>query len=215
MTLNSIFFKGLFWTTHDFFEGLFYINFDFFKRLFLKWIIIFNGLSKQKEHIIYNVIKLSTDDHWQSLQKTLKPGMEQSFNQIVIPGLFFWRLFEQFQAWQKYLFKRLYFLPLCFTLLTELISAMPHSMKVSCRTETSHCDCIFFLALSGSGIFLFFSPVPLHLSFHQDTDGYLLLQFWNWPCNAISILLSEQEDCYLQWFCWSWTVSERHRFPDG
>ena len=36
-----------------------------------------------------NVIKLSTDDHWQSLQKTLKPGMEQSFNQIVIPGLFF------------------------------------------------------------------------------------------------------------------------------
>lgn len=33
-----------------------------------------------------NVIKLSTDDHWQSLQKTLKPGMEQSFNQIVIPG---------------------------------------------------------------------------------------------------------------------------------
>ena len=40
--------------------------------------------------IIYsNVIKLSADDHWQSLQKTLKPGMEQSFNQIVIPGLFF------------------------------------------------------------------------------------------------------------------------------
>ena len=36
-----------------------------------------------------NVIKLSTDAHWQSLQKTLKPGMEQSFNQIVIPGLFF------------------------------------------------------------------------------------------------------------------------------
>ena len=42
-----------------------------------------------------NVIKLSTDDHWQSLQKTLKPGMEQSFNQIVIPGLFFCGLFEQ------------------------------------------------------------------------------------------------------------------------
>ena len=33
-----------------------------------------------------NVIKLSTDDHWQSLQKTLKPGMEQSYSQIVIPG---------------------------------------------------------------------------------------------------------------------------------
>ena len=45
-----------------------------------------------------NVIKLSTDDHWQSLQKTLKPGMEQSFNQIVIPGLFFCGLFEQFQT---------------------------------------------------------------------------------------------------------------------
>ena len=43
----------------------------------------------RKADILNNVIKLSTDDHWQSLQKTLKPGMEQSFNQIVIPGLFF------------------------------------------------------------------------------------------------------------------------------
>ena len=53
---------------------------------------------KIKEEIRHNVIKLSTDDHWQSLEKTLKPGMEQSFNQIVIPGLFFCGLFEQFQT---------------------------------------------------------------------------------------------------------------------
>ena len=46
-------------------------------------------LQYKKPMIFSNVIKLSTDDHWQSLQKTLKPGMEQSFNQIVIPGLFF------------------------------------------------------------------------------------------------------------------------------
>ena len=45
--------------------------------------------TEKKEWKICNVIKLSTDDHWQSLQKTLKPGMEQSFNQIIIPGLFF------------------------------------------------------------------------------------------------------------------------------
>ena len=46
-------------------------------------------LAQRREKNYSNVIKLSTDDHWQSLQKTLKPGMEQSFNQIVIPGLFF------------------------------------------------------------------------------------------------------------------------------
>ena len=33
---------------------------------------------------------------------------------------------------------------------------MPHSMKMSCWTVPSHCDCIFFLALSGSGIFLYY-----------------------------------------------------------
>ena len=53
---------------------------------------------EKKDRDLINVIKLSTDDHWQSLQKTLKPGMEQSFNQIVIPGLFFCGLFEQFQT---------------------------------------------------------------------------------------------------------------------
>ena len=53
---------------------------------------------EKKGKSLGNVIKLSTDDHWQSLQKTLKPGMEQSFNQIVIPGLFFCGLFEQFQT---------------------------------------------------------------------------------------------------------------------
>ena len=47
------------------------------------------GYTDKKESLIANVIKLSTDDHWQSLQKTLKPGMEQSFNQIVIPGFSF------------------------------------------------------------------------------------------------------------------------------
>ena len=52
----------------------------------------------KKGWVVFNVIKLSTDDHWQSLEKTLKPGMEQSFNQIVIPGLFFCGLFEQFQT---------------------------------------------------------------------------------------------------------------------
>ena len=57
-----------------------------------------NWIALQYLLLLYNVIKLSTDDHWQSLQKTLKPGMEQSFNQIVIPGLFFCGLFEQFQT---------------------------------------------------------------------------------------------------------------------
>ena len=55
--------------------------------------------------------------------------------------------------------------------------AKPHSMKMSCWTVPSHCDCIFFLALLGSGIFLFFSPIPLQLVSHQDTDEYLSVQF--------------------------------------
>ena len=50
---------------------------------------LFLSNERKKEKLTHNVIKLSTDAHWQSLQKTLKPGMEQSFNQIVIPGLFF------------------------------------------------------------------------------------------------------------------------------
>lgn len=50
---------------------------------------IYSLMQTERDPIFFNVIKLSTDAHWQSLQKTLKPGMEQSFNQIVIPGLFF------------------------------------------------------------------------------------------------------------------------------
>ena len=61
---------------------------DFVNEKDFEWAVE-TATKKKKIDCSSNVIKLSADDHWQSLQKTLKPGMEQSFNQIVIPGLFF------------------------------------------------------------------------------------------------------------------------------
>lgn len=47
-------------------------NAGFYTILF--WILQTEN-SEKKATFIINVIKLSTDDRWQSLQKTLKPGM--------------------------------------------------------------------------------------------------------------------------------------------
>ena len=148
-----------------------------------------------KARVEANVIKLSTEDYWKSSKHTKARVSNLCTDCYILGFVAILDICIGIFVWQKHLCYQRIFLSLVFMRQqTYTYVAKPHSMKMSCRTEPSHCDCIFFLALSSSGIFLFFSPVP----FHPDTDGYLWLQFWNLLCNGISILLSDQEECYLQ-----------------